>query len=1299
MPDFVADRQLLMAVLAAHLGFVSEDTACDAIAAANAKHDVSLEGQLDALGKLSSRQIRLLEDLAEERLGNSVQPVWEWCAGHVSKSFLHSLHARGLQSSAERLSSADSKNVKDSEHTGTQAHDKSLLETANEGDTPGSSQADFDVNQPVAALAPSRYRIVRELAQGGLGTVSVAEDLPLEREVAFKEIRPEKADDERSQSRFLIEAQITGRLEHPSIVPVYDVGSRESGGPFYVMRLIHGESMKDVLNKFYQNEERDSATGKKPESSRGDDRRERNIEFRDLLSRFVDVCQAVAYAHQHGVIHRDLKPANIMLGKFGETLLVDWGLAKVLGGDDSSQPDDLTVTHTESTAPNLTVAGMAIGTPSFMSPEQAVGDIGRINAASDIYGLGATLFAIITGRRPVTGSSTAEVIELVRQGRLEIHESAPPAGVPPALWAICRKAMQNRPQDRYASATDLAHDVERYLADEPVSALREPLSSRARRWIRHHSTVVSTASAICLMAIVSLSIGLSVYAGLSNRLETTNGQLEASNTQLEDANTLLTETNQQLQDSIAAEQQARTAAESRLLLAMNSVDTYLSEITDNQELQRPDLRHLRRSLLANAVPFFEQLLQQAPGDSEVEFMRGKSHIRLSSIHAELANASQAETEIERAIEILTSVTQKHPQNYDYLFHLAVAQNNLGTLLMNAGRYAESRAALEATLETRTQLAEGYPDDVTVRRDHARTLTNLGLICAAEAEFEAAIALHEQAIVRRKINLEATSSSAESVLELSNSYQNMGIAMVGANQVDAAHEAFEQAVELHESRLDAIRDKYEWTLGYGSALDSLGNSFYNNRDYAAAQEIRAKLVSLYRELQQAYPQVAQVKRGLGNALVQHAVIISETDPMADFLTPGEEALRIFAEMSNVYGDDFGFRKDVANANYTMGNLLQMRGQTVRAGERFRQAGETLRPLIEGLPEDSHEQLMLRAQLADAISGEASILGYSGDHETAASMYAQAAEERGKVGALSSDKITLLGGQADALHNAAMERYYLQQNDIAREGFEQALAVREELLSTFPDDTYLLSQQATTHNGLAILLGVVQEVDGCRQHYEECLKLCERLIAIEGDYYLHARITAAGAISNLASLELRVGNTAKAVERYDQAVDSLEETLTEQPGEPTASQFLSITLRGRAEMRDHAEQFAAAAADWKRAAEVDNANHYAYYKMYEALSRVKANELEEALLLVRENASLTPDLKFMGAKVRTLAAAATEDETQKELHLSAAVSALLELEQDAFFMQQTFTEDLKSNADWDALRENSNFVELLERLNAG
>ncbi len=240
------------------------------------------------------------------------------------------------------------------------------------------STASWDEDN-AATDAEGRFRIVRFHDRGALGEVFIARDQQLHRIVALKRIKLDHATDKDKRARFVVEAEITGRLEHPGIVPVYGLGTYDDGRPFYAMRFIRGDNLKAAIEQFHKAEDK------------GRDPGERTLALLKLLRRFLDVCNAIDYAHSRGVLHRDLKPGNIMLGKFGETLVVDWGLAKSVGRPEaapaSATMDDRTLVPQSGSDLRGTELGARLGTPAYMSPEQAAGRIADLGPASDVYSL------------------------------------------------------------------------------------------------------------------------------------------------------------------------------------------------------------------------------------------------------------------------------------------------------------------------------------------------------------------------------------------------------------------------------------------------------------------------------------------------------------------------------------------------------------------------------------------------------------------------------------------------------------------------------------------------------------------------------------------------------------------------------------------------------------------------------------------------------------------------------------------------------------------------------------------------
>ncbi len=298
----------------------------------------------------------------------------------------------------------------------------------------------------VVAQGPQRYTLEQLHATGGLGRIWLARDSELGRNVALKELRPEQASNAVLRRRFLKEAQITGQLEHPGIVPVYELSRWDDDQhPFYTMRFIKGLTLTEATQAFH---EKRATNETEP------------LDFLTLLNAFVTVCNTVAYAHSRGVIHRDLKGQNVVVGDFGEVVVLDLGLAKLVDGSDREKPEDSADFGTGmSTVVGLTIQGQTLGTPAYMAPEQAAGRLDDIDARTDVYGLGAMLYEILTGQPPFNGTDTREVLKNVCE-----KEPTPPrslsADVPPTLEAVCLRALAKRPADRYASAGELAQEVQ-----------------------------------------------------------------------------------------------------------------------------------------------------------------------------------------------------------------------------------------------------------------------------------------------------------------------------------------------------------------------------------------------------------------------------------------------------------------------------------------------------------------------------------------------------------------------------------------------------------------------------------------------------------------------------------------------------------------------------------------------------------------------------------------------------------------------------------------------------------------------
>jgi serine/threonine protein kinase len=319
-------------------------------------------------------------------------------------------------------------------------------------------------------LAGTRYRLLERVARGGMGVVYAAEDEKLERRVALKVLDVPGTDGDLA-NRLMREARVLARLEHPGIVPVHDVGTLADGRVFYTMKFVEGQR----LDKFMEGVE----------------------SVQDRLRLFLRICEAVAFAHARGVLHRDLKPANIMVGPFGEVLVMDWGLAKILRGDAQAvaRPADPEATILEkpksagtgnesARSSVITGHGTVMGTPGYMSPEQARGEVEVLDTRSDIFSLGALLRFILTQKTP-TGFAP----------RLDR-----------SLEAICTKATAEQRDLRYSAVQDLGQDVSRYLDGLAVGAHRESIFEKTARFYRRYRFFILLILAYLAMRVILLLV-------------------------------------------------------------------------------------------------------------------------------------------------------------------------------------------------------------------------------------------------------------------------------------------------------------------------------------------------------------------------------------------------------------------------------------------------------------------------------------------------------------------------------------------------------------------------------------------------------------------------------------------------------------------------------------------------------------------------------------------------------------------------------------------------------------------------
>jgi serine/threonine-protein kinase len=730
-----ADRNLLFGVLAMQMNFIGRDALVAAMNAWVVDKHKPLGQILAEHGQLTAAQLHALDGLIDLQLQ----------ANHNDPR--QSLQAMPATATARQcLAVVTDGDVQDS-----------LMSLATIADEDSATPA------PVSNGAACRYRILRRHAKGGLGEVFVAEDCELHREVALKEIQAHRADDAASRARFLLEAEITGGLEHPGIVPVYGFGKYPDGRPYYAMRFIRGDSLKKAIDQFHETD--------KP----GRDPGERSLALRHLLRRFIDACNAVAYAHSRGVLHRDLKPPNIMLGHFGETLVVDWGLAKAGFTARNGEASDIEVTSDPSLHPSgssdgpITLTGAALGTPNFMSPEQAAGRIEEMGPPSDVYSLGATLYFLLTGRKPFDGTSSDEVLAQVKRG-----EFAPPSQVkaqtPRPLDAICRKAMAMQARDRYPTALDLAADIEHWLADEPVVAYPEPTLARMGRWTRRNRTAVVGTTVFLACVVLALSVGLAMIWTEKQR------------------------TAQQKQAALENYALARDASFTGIDLIATAETEFAAD---------PAKHRARKRFLSLASQTMDQLRARQPNDVELQIHAAQAYRFTANIHRLSYEMIPAEKRYADSIRLYQGLAEQHPEDRQHHDNLVETMRDHASALSFAGKLKAAQETLVRALEMDAEPAATDGAHIQWQRRQARALLSLAALEHSRGMLEESKvhAGKSAELFRKLIKLPEDARHVYDPVLAAAAVNILAIVEREANRVEAALPLHTESIRLIQEMLD------------------------------------------------------------------------------------------------------------------------------------------------------------------------------------------------------------------------------------------------------------------------------------------------------------------------------------------------------------------------------------------------------------------------------------------------------------------------------------------------------------------
>lgn len=653
------------------------------------------------------------------------------------------------------------------------------------------------------------YELLAEIARGGMGVVYKARQVSLNRVVALKLILAGEFAGPAAVQRFRDEAEAVALLDHPNIVPIYEVGF-EHGRHFFSMKYFEGGSLADRLDRFVA----------KP---------------RGAVELMATVARAVHDAHQRGVLHRDLKPSNILLDAQGRPHVVDFGLAKRVGGDGQ-----------------LTASGAILGSPPYMAPEQTSGQRRAITTATDVYGLGAILYSLLTGRPPFQADSAWETIEQVKE-RTPEHPSCINRLVDRDLQTICLRCLEKDPLRRYSSAEAVAADLEHWLRGEPIAARPVGRLEHLWRWCLRNPMLASVAAMVGLLLLALI------------------GVLAGSNIML-------------------ARKQAEVVRQRDR--ARKAVDTMYTRVANNWLTQQNRLEPVQREFLEEALKFYQQFAREQGTDPEAQSQAALAYFRVGNLEGRFGRLEKAEAAYRQTIALQEELIRRYPDRPDYQSDLGDTLINFGFVLHTAGRHQEAMNATRRVISVFEPLVRRYPGNHDYRdrllhngySNLAAVLQHLGRDREAETVLVQALSLVETipATDRNRRDYRKTKGDL---------LHNLGELQHHAGRHLESLDSFRQEVSLCDKLLAEAPDELRYRSDVAASHHALAGSLRDTGDLREAEREFRLSLDLWRKQVLRYPEEPEHRLGIMKVLTAFGALLQESDRPTEAEALYREALAV------------------------------------------------------------------------------------------------------------------------------------------------------------------------------------------------------------------------------------------------------------------------------------------------------------------------------------------------------------------------------------------------------------------------
>ncbi|MEL6107872.1 MAG: serine/threonine-protein kinase [Planctomycetota bacterium] len=730
----------------------------------------------------------------------------------------------------------------------------------------------------MATVAFDGYEILGEIARGGMGIVFRARQIEANRIVALKMILSGNVAGPKEVQRFKNEAKAAASLDHPNIVPVFDIGEQD-GQHFFSMGFVDGPSLKEVIATERMNGQR-AAT-------------------------FVQtLAKAIQYAHSKGIIHRDLKPANILLDEQGNPRITDFGLSKVM----DSQTE-------------LTGTGQVIGTPAYMSPEQASGNSSEISETTDVYSLGAILYELLTGHVPFHSETVVGLLIKVQNETPRSPASLSQVRMSADLDTICMKCLEKNPDHRYTTARALADDLDRYLRGEPIMARPISIGTRLARWCGKHP--MTTGLAACLV------ISLLVFG----------------------SSTLHFAMKSQQRSSMVASE--RRQKDQNLEIALIAVEQMVEQAKLLADVPRKE--KTRVELLDKATEFYDRFLQQRPEDRTLQFQAAMVHQSIGNVFRILDEFERSQKALAESISQLDGLIATEPDNRQY--SIALAEGYISLALLLKPRDSElAFDAIEQAKAIQSELSIDQYADANSRHAVARVLYNRGMMLseqgqyeAAESDYQAAISMLLKLVQSANADVSEDSFAREYRLDLGRTLNNYGNLLKRDGRPEEAKQQIQQAIELHADLSDLREHRQDVAI----FRNNLANTLTAQKQFADALAVNLRSIDALDELVAQFPRYASLKSELANALNTRGSIKGSQNELgnaAEFFGRAEFTLQ---KLTQDFPENFGYSNRLAAAQYNVAVVAYMQRDFEKCCVILRKAIQLHRKCLDGMP--SNEEI--------------------------------------------------------------------------------------------------------------------------------------------------------------------------------------------------------------------------------------------------------------------------------------------------------------------------------------------------------